>query len=196
MTIKRFGIGVILACAAASSGCMTRLKVLTPESIRALSGAEIPPGDRHQLLNRADNERWLLVTFSSDQDYVALMQGKQMNMGVTEMLCGSGEVVREITSSHLLVGPPEASLPPPVSIPSSATGRFLYRTYFRAVGARRADAGWHGPGPSDGYDLNSESNDLCIKVRGGNMIGQSAESHIAIIPRVTVQTALTTGNPK
>lgn len=122
-----------------------------------------------------------------------MLQRKQMTMSVNELLCVDGKVVREIMSSPLIPGPADAPLVSAAPTNPAPTGRFVYRTYFRAMGVRRADAGWHETGPADGYDLHSETKDLCIKARGGNMIGQTAESDIAVIPHGTVRAALESG---
>lgn len=193
MMNTRSATWLIPACVLAIAGCATHLKPLTPGTIRALTGAEIPPADRQELLNRSDTETWLLVMFSSNQDYVRLLQRKQMTMRVTELLCVDGKVVREIMSSPLIPGPADPSFVSATSGNPVPTGRFVYRTYFRVLGVRRADAGWHEPGPADGYDLHSETKDLCIKARGGNMIGQTAETDVAVIPHGTVRAALESG---
>lgn len=171
------------------AGCVTTLGPITPGTLRVISGSEIPLADRKDMLSRKDNEAWMLLTFSSDDDYLAVAQRKQMNVFVNEALCADGRVLRDIMSSSIhMVPPPESSM----GVGSTASvrpKRYMYRTYFAMTAPKRVAAG-ADPGPAMGYDLRSDTHDLCIQIQGGNMIGMSVKSGIATFPRAAVQVAI------
>ncbi|UPG95092.1 hypothetical protein [Luteibacter aegosomatissinici] len=179
---------VVFVAASALSfvGCATNLGPITPGNLRVIAGSEIPLADRADMHSRKDNEAWMLLTFSSDDNYLDVAAGKQMHVSVNESLCTDGHLVRDIMSSSLLAGPPPPSLVSDVSAATVRPRRHVYYTYFAMAAPKRAAVG-ADPGPAEGYDLHSETRDLCIQVRGGNMIGMTVESGIAVFANASVR---------
>lgn len=185
---------VIAASAMAISGCATKLGSVVPGHLRAIAGSEIPLADRTDMHSRKDDEAWMLLTFSSDDNYLDIAQRKQMHLSVNEALCTEGRVVRDIMSSSVLAGPPPASLMNEARGAASPPKRYTYRTYLAISAPRRVAAG-ADPGPAAGYDLRSETQDLCIQIRGGNMVGMTVASGIAVFSSASVKAAVVPDHP-
>lgn len=185
---------LIAASAVAVSGCVTHLGSITPGTMRVIAGSEIPVSDRSTMLNRKDDEAWMLLTFSSDDNYLDVAQRKQMHVVVNESLCDAGRTVRDIMSSTILAGLPSASRGSDTSGASATPKRYVYRTYFAMTSRKRVAEG-ADPGPAAGYDLRSETYDLCIQIKGGNMVGMTVQSGIAVFPRASVEAAVGLSRP-
>jgi hypothetical protein len=167
---------------------------MVPGHLRVIAGSEIPVADRTAMHSREDDEAWMLLTFSSDYNYLDVAQRKQMHLSVNEALCTEGHVVREIMSSSILAGPPPASLMNEGLGAASPSKRYIYRTYLAMSAPRRVAAGGD-PGPAAGYDLRSETRDLCIQIRGGNMVGMTVASGIAVFSSALVKAAVVPDHP-
>lgn len=171
------------------TACGTTLGPIVPGTVRALTGAQIPAVDRTELLGRRDADLWLLVTFSSDDDYLDINRRRGMQLRVGESLCSNGAVVREVMNSPILAGPADARLLEGETGDRRGTKRFTYRTYF-SVSVPTTSVAQRDLEPERNYDLRNDTHDLCIKVRGGNMAMMTAESGVATFPRAAVSATL------
>jgi len=184
---------LVIVCALMVAGCVTRLGPITPGTLCIIAESEIPVADRNSMLSRKHDEEWMLLTFYSDDEYQAIARRKDMHVFVNEALCADGRVIRDIMSSSLHVGSPPASLVGAGQTTGVGPKRYVYRTYLAMAAPKRAAAG-ADPGPAAGYDLRSETHDLCIQIQGGNMIGMSLKSGVATFSRTTVEAAIKAGH--
>lgn len=187
--MRFFAVLPIAAIALAFAGCATNLGSITPGTLRVVAGSAIPLADRTGMHSRQDDEAWMLLTFSSDDNYLDIAERMQMHVAVNESVCTEGRLVRDIMSSSILAGPPPASLVSASSPGNVPRRRYVYRTYFAMNAPKRAAVG-ADPGPAAGYDLHNETRDLCIQVRGGNMVGMTVESGVAVLPNAAVRDAV------
>jgi hypothetical protein len=187
---------VLCACVVSITACASTMGPITPGELHTLTGAEVPISDRKDMLNRTDEEEWVLVTFSSDDDYFEVARRKQMHLSVNESLCSGGKIVREVMSSPILSGPTEGSFADAERALRQSPKRFTYRTYFRSSSPKKLTPGGADPQADGGYNLRTETHDLCIRVQGGNMVAMSTKSGVAVFPRALVSAALTPGRPR
>lgn len=183
-------LALVIAGLLAITACGTTLGPPVPGAVRAITGAQIPLGDRTELLGRRDADIWLLVTFSSDDDYLELNRRHGMQLRVGEALCSNGKVVREIMNSPILSGPADVRLLDGEAGDQLGTKRFTYRTYFSVAVPSTTSVAQRDLEPERNYDLRNDTHDLCIKVRGGNMIMMTAESGVATFPRAVLSVTL------
>lgn len=180
--------------AVAVSACATQLGPITPGTLRVITGSDIPLSDREGMLGRRDDQTWMLITFASDDDYVEVAKRKQMNVFVSESLCDHKHVIRDIMTSSIHTGP----LPEPLQgkgvTKRQFSQRFLYRTYVIMEDHKNIPPG-ADPALAERYDLHSENHDLCIQVKGGNMVGMTMASGIAVFPTASVKAAVEAVQP-
>lgn len=184
-------LAAILAAliAVAVSACATQLGPITPGSLQVITGSDIPLNDREGMLGRRDDQAWMLITFASDDDYLEVAKRKQMNVFVSESLCDHKHVIRDIMTSSIHAGPLPESLQSKGAPRSKFSQRFLYRTYVIMEDHKNIPPG-ADPALAERYDLRTESHDLCIQVKGGNMVGMTVASGIAVFPTASVKAAV------
>lgn len=180
--------------AVAFSACSTQLGPITPGTLRVITGSDIPLNDREGMLGRRDDQAWMLITFASDDDYVEVAKRKQMNVFVSESLCEHKHLIRDIMTSSIHAGPLPESLQSKDVTKSQFSQRFLYHTYVIMEDHKNIPAG-ADPALAARYDLHTESHDLCIQVKGGNMVGMTMASGIAVFPTALVKAAAEAAHP-
>jgi hypothetical protein len=189
---------LLIALAAAVSGCTVKMGTLRPGPASAIDGKAISLADARSLHYVRDE--WMRFDFDSDMDYARLIRRRELNVYVRVRWCGNELQGRELTIARLFgedgrVGASSRLLPEPSTQPGSPVA-FRYHTY---VPVRVPKGPVMPPGSPDqggDYDLRHPADDLCLSVGGGDMFGNHGESTLAVYHRYFLQVALDTFGTK
>lgn len=182
---------IIVALVGAASGCTFPMGTLRGGPVAGVDGVALPAKDARALYRVEDD--WTRFDFESDMDYAQLIRRREVNVYVRVRWCGKDVPGRELTIARLFgedgrVGKSSRLAPVPASEPKTSTV-FRYHTYIPV----RIPAGPVMPpgSPEQGgdYDFRNPSDDVCLTVGGGDMLGNHGESAPAVYPRDVIEPA-------
>jgi len=192
--LKLINVTLLVVMLVPLPACVSTLRPVAAGKVQLIKGADIPSEDQVGLLNRKSDEDWIVITFSSSDDYASIAKRKQLRVFVAEMLCTNGVVQRDIMNSELIPAlPTDVDTESHAETATPSRQMFHYRTYFRVRSAASAGQAPNDPRALGGYDLNTDTRDLCIRVKGGNMLNMGISSGMAVFPRTDVSAALNMG---
>jgi hypothetical protein len=173
-----------VALAGAVSGCTVPMGALRPGPVTAIDGKAMPVTDARSLHNVRG--AWMRFDFDSDMDYARLIRRRELNVYVRVRWCGNEVPGRELTTARLFgederVGASSRLVPLPTVQPMTST-IFRYHTYVPVHVPKGPAMPPGSPEQGGDYDLRHPSDDLCLSVGGGDMIGNHGESTILVYP--------------
>ena len=159
--------------------------------VAGVNGVAIPANDARSLYRVRDD--WARFDFDSNVDYARLIRRREVNVYVRVRWCGKGVPGRELTSGRLFGedGRVDASSrlkPVLVSEPGSSTV-FRYHTYIPVHIPAGPTMPPGSPEQGGDYDFRNPSDDVCLTVGGGDMLGNYGESTPAVYSSVEVRAA-------
>lgn len=182
---------LIFALTAALPGCTVPMGALRPGPAVSIDGVAIPAKDAHSLYGVRDN--WARLDFASDMDYARLIRRRELNVYVRLRWCGKDTPGRELTTTRLFGddGRVEASshLAPTQAPQPGEPGVFRYHTYVR-VHIPKGPVMPPGSPEQDGdFDLRSPSDNVCLTVAGGDMVGNHGETAPIVYSTLDIRAA-------
>jgi len=180
--LSPFWIGMV-SCALAGGPDLQNLKLVSVAMIQPRNPADAATGST----NPWDDRAALVVNFSAERGLYAYAKQYEYNIGNTASFCRRND----IDKARLLQNDPYVfSALGKVDAyrthdPSASAGQPTYHVYVAITPVQLAGQS------TVNYDLRRDLEDICIQLRGGNMVGGKFTSNVIVIPKATIGDALT-----
>jgi len=131
----------------------------------------------------------LRITFSSAVDLIDLAKSKTYTMGGDATYCDVRRGATTIVGGGFVYSSGRAVRPDYGSIPAHSQksgARINYQLYLPLSRPPVAD----GTLKSPAFDLSQDERDICISIRGGNMLWGSFKSNVFVVPKAAIAASL------
>jgi hypothetical protein len=183
--VERLAIVAVLLCAIPACATDRSLDDVALVSVRKITPEATAGKPLLNFIGRR-NEPLMAIEFSTGEDLIAFAQDRDSMLRGKVFFCENEKALRIEGDQHVYdrKGAIGSERNPPTDSFTPFLGRHSYVVAVRTKVEVPAEPG------AIPYDLQRDPRDLCLILRGGNVIGRTIASNVLTIPNATVRAAL------